>query len=370
MAWRDVLVRNFGPGLMGGVTFRSWLKSLRENRFSITPSCWYRALTISWMSGQNSLFHWLDRRRFGSDIEQTEVPPPLFVLGHWRQGTTHLHNLLTLDERYAFPNNYHVSFPNSFLTAEKLQLRTLDFFLPRRRPMDNVEWSMSSPQEEEFALCLTTLMSPYMGWVFPNRRNDYDRYLTLRDVSADELEEWQSALVLVLKKLTWKLRKPLILKSPPNTCRIRLLLELFPDAKFIHIHRNPYDVFPSYKRTCEVNFEWHRLQRTRPDELDEWILRQYREMYRVFFEERDLIPAGNFHEVAYEELERDPIGQVQRVYEVLSLPDFSEAQPALESYVSSIADYQKNRFSELSPELRQRIADEWGKCFDEWGYPI
>src|SRR5687768_18104609 len=36
-----------------------------------------------------------------------------------------------------------------------------------------------------------------------------------------------------------------ILKSPPHTCRVPTLLRLFPDARFVHIVRDPYAVYPS-----------------------------------------------------------------------------------------------------------------------------
>jgi hypothetical protein len=317
----------------------------------------------------NSVLGWFENWRYGPQLKEVAVPPPLFLLGHWRSGTTHLHNLMTVDERFAFPNNYQALFPHTFLTTEAVNSRLMAFFLPKRRPMDNVEWDLRSPQEDEFALCASCFASPCMGWVFPRRRDHYDRYLTFRDVSEREIVGWREALVLFLKKLTLKYGRPLVLKSPPHTCRIRLLLQLFPQARFVHIHRNPYAVFPSSRKTFQVALEMHRLQR-RPDEWDEWILRQYRTMYDVFFEERSLIPAGHFHEVCYERLEEDPVGEVRRVYEALSLPDFGQVEPALRRYVGSIAGYRKNEFPELLAELRKRIADEWRPCFEEWGYSV
>ena len=368
MAWRETLLRYFGPGLMGGLTLSKWVRLLRDNHFAVAPSCLPRFVAITCQSLQNSLFHWNDQRQFGSKVNEVVVPPPLFLLGHWRNGTTHLHNLLTVDERFGFPNNYQALFPDTFLTAESLHSRSIEFFLPKRRPMDNVEWTMRTPQEDEFALCISTFKSPCMGWVFPQRRDYYDQYLTFRDISDREIAEWQAGLLLFLKKLTWKLGRPLVLKSPPHTCRIKLLLQMFPQAKFVHIHRHPYDVFQSSRRTFQVNFELHRLQRSRLNDLDDWILRQYRRMYDVFFEEQSLIPPGHFHEVCYEDLEQDPIGQVRRIYEALNLPDFAHVEPALQSYVASIAGYQKNEFPNLSDDLQQRIAHEWRPCFEHWGY--
>src|SRR5262249_10979938 len=67
--------------------------------------------------------------------------------------------------------------------------------------------------------------------------------------------------------------------------------------------------------------------------------------------------------------EADPIGQVRRIYEALALPDFQDVEPALQRYVESQTGYKKNVFREIPAELRARIAREWRRCFEEWGYP-
>jgi hypothetical protein len=368
MAWRDTLLRYFGPGLGGGLTFGKWLSLLWENRFAIPPSGWWRAGAITWQSLQNGQFALLDRWKIGSKVDDIVVPPPVFLLGHWRNGTTHLHNLMTVDARFAFPNNYQTLFPSSFLTAEALHSWFVDFLLPKRRPMDNVEWDMRSPQEDEFALALLSGKSPYLGWIFPRNRDYYDKFLTFREASAADIAAWRAAFELFAKKLTWKYKRPLVLKSPGHTCRIKLLLEIFPGAKFVHIHRNPFAVFPSWRKTLLANFEIQRVQRPRTDDLDDWIIRHYRVMHDIFFEERGLIPAGHFVDLAFEDLERDPVGEVRRIYEALALPEFAVFEPALRRYVDSIAGYKKNEFPALPAELRKRIRESWGRYFDEWGY--
>jgi len=235
--------------------------------------------------------------------------------------------------------------------------------------MDNIEWTMQSPQEDEFALCVMTFMSPCMGWFFPKRRDHYDRYLTFRGVDEREVKQWQATMLAYFRRLSWKYKRPLVLKSPPHTGRIRRLLEIFPTAKFVHVHRDPYVVFSSTRKMLSVNFSMHCLQRPPAgEELDDWIIRQYRAMHDAFFAERDLIPAGHYHELAFADLEADPIGQVERIYEGLALPDFATAQPDLERYVESVRGYRKNTFPELPATLRQRLADEWGPSFEQWGY--
>jgi hypothetical protein len=371
MTWRDSFLRWFGPGMLGGITFGDWFRLLCDNRFDISPRRLMRVAAITAQSAQNSVTRRLEEWRYSAKVRETEVLPPLFVLGHWRSGTTHLHNLLAVDNRFAFPNNYDALFPHAMLLTEGVQSPFMQRFLSPRRPMDNIEWTMRSPQEDEFALCVMTFMSPCMGWFLPKRRDYYDRYLTFRGVDERDVEQWQSAMLAYFRRLSWKYKRPLVLKSPPHTGRIRRLLQIFPSAKFVHVHRDPYVVFSSTRKMLTVNFSLHCLQRPpAAEELDEWILRQYRAMHDAFFEERDLIPLGHYHELAFEELEADPIGQVQRVYEALALPDFSEALPALERYVDRIRGYRKNTFPELPAALRQRIADAWRPCFERFGYSL
>jgi hypothetical protein len=277
---------------------------------------------------------------------------------------------MTVDDRFASPNNYEALFPHTFLSTEAAAARWVARFWPERRPMDNVQWTIRSPQEDEFALNIATGESPCMGWIFPRRREHYDRYLTFRDVPADEVARWRGAFLLFARKLTRKYGRPLVLKSPPHTCRIRLLLELFPGARFVHIHRDPYVVFSSTRHMFGVNGELNRLQRPRTDDLEEWVLRQYRVMYEAYFEERNLIPAGDLVEVGFEDVEGDPVGRMRHIYEGLGLPDFGVVEPAVRRHAATVAGYRKNSFPDMPASLRARIADEWRASFEAWGYPV
>jgi omega-hydroxy-beta-dihydromenaquinone-9 sulfotransferase len=226
------------------------------------------------------------------------------------------------------------------------------------------------PDEDEFAICVSGFTTPYLTGVFPRRAEHYDQFLTFRNAAPQAVEVWKSSLRVFLKKLTLKHGRPLILKSPTHTCRIKLLLDMFPEAKFIHIHRDPYTVFQSFVHTHETGLPFSRLQRS--DQLD-WsqrVIRQYKELYAAFFEERGLIGDGRFHEICFEALEKDPVGEMRKLYESLDLPDFAAVEPPLRTYLDAQAGYRKNTFCELAPDVRRRIASEWKRCFDEWGYPV
>jgi hypothetical protein len=365
LTWRERLQIALGPGMFAGITLSDWLAILRQNRINF--SYWMRAASITEYSLMTSLSRWYENKKFLTKIRGVGVKPPLFVLGHWRNGTTHLHNLLAVDPRFAYPNLYQVLFPHTFLCTERHGW-LLRFFLEKRRPLDGMAQDFHMPNEDEIALCNLTGLSPYMGFAFPRRREYYDRYLTFRQVAGEEIERWKSGFSLFVKKLTWKYDRPLILKSPPHTCRIRLLLELFPDAKFVHVHRNPYTVFQSTAHAYRVGLRWFSLQEPGLSDQASYILRRYKMMYDAYFAEKGLIPGDNFHEVAMEDIEREPICQMRTLYEKLQLADFDRVEPALRQYLGSLQNYKKNDYPELPTDLRRLITTAWERCITEWGY--
>jgi hypothetical protein len=369
LSWREQLLIRCGPGVLAGVTLGGWLKLLRENQFSVDGAYLIRAASVSFCALINSAFRWVEHRRYGRKWNDVTVAPPLLVLGHWRSGTTHLHYLLGVDDRFACPNFYQVMYPHTFLSTEGSFSRLPALLLPQRRPYDDVRLDLTVPCEDEFAMCVSGFCTPYLTGVFPRRAGHYERFLTFRDACATDVERWKAALLLFVKKLTLKHGRPLILKSPAHTGRIRLLLEMFPGAKFVHIHRDPFTVFQSFVHTHETGLPFGRLQRTDRFDWVERVIRQYKDLYDAFFEQRALIPPGRFHEVRFDQLDRDPIGQLRKLYEALGLPDFARVEPALRRYVESQKGYRKNVFPALRPDLHWRVATEWRRCFDEWGYP-
>lgn len=366
-SWRDKLVLQFGSAYFSGITLGDWFSILKENQFSISPAYFVRAASITAQAIPNTFFRRLESMRFGKKIAQVDVPAPLFVLGHYRNGTTHLHNLLSIDSRFGFPTMYHGTYPHTFLSTEKSSAKIMSLFVPKRRPFDNVGLGVDVPYEDEIAMATAARITPYLSLVFPKQMDRYERHLTFRTASEADIQRWRESLLYFIKKLTFKYQKPLILKSPPHTCRIKLLLEMFPDAKFVHIHRNPYDVFQSTVNLFKVGSEWTRLQ-TKPIDWVERTLRGYREMYEAFFEERELIPPGQYHEICYETLEQEPLQELQKLYGALNLPSFEQTESELRDYLNSISNYKKNKFNPISEEHKARVEKDWAQCILEWGY--
>jgi omega-hydroxy-beta-dihydromenaquinone-9 sulfotransferase len=340
-----------------GITFGDWMRLLRRERFRISPLRWPRALWITAFSLLNSILRRRVERKLGPAIGATQVKAPVFILGHYRSGTTHLHELLAHDPRFASPSRFQTFNASTFLTAESwLKPIVEPFMLPRQ------------VQEDEVAYMVLCQLSPYMDWCFPRSRSGYGRYLTFENASAEEVADWSRAIEGFLKALTIRYNRPLILKSPPHTARMKLLLQAFPDARFVHIRRNPYAVYVSTVNLLKAVNPVFRLQ-SGPWKIDEgYVLQAYRTMYEAYFADRALVPAGQLVEIAYEDLDRDPLGQLEMIYQGLSMGDFAEVRPAMEKYLGTIANYQKNRYRAMDAGLKQRIAEAWSQSFDVWGY--
>jgi len=328
-----------------------------------------RAATITQMSIMTSLDKRREDSQFGQMLSAVQEKDPIFILGHWRSGTTLLHNLLSQDKRFAYPNLFQVTHPHTFLIREEIVEKRLAESDPNKRQMDNVNISFKSPGEDESALAVISLRSPVLGWVFPNNETFYDQFLTFDGVEEDETRKWESAFVKFHRKLTLNNKRPLLFKSPTHTARIKRLLCNYPGARFINIHRNPYRVFQSTKRMYEKVFPNVSLQEPIFERLDKRILNRYEIMYDAFFNDLNQIPDSQFVDVRFEDLEKDMIGQVEMIYDALNLPEFITFKPKLERYIESIAGYKKNPYPKFPEERKKLIAQTWKRSFEVWSYP-
>jgi hypothetical protein len=234
--------------------------------------------------------------------------------------------------------------------------------------MDNMEVTYKSPGEDEPALAVLSLKSPSIAWMFPRRELHYDRYLTFEGVPNQDVDRWKKAVIYYVKRLTLRSHRPLLMKSPAHTSRIKLLLELFPNAKFIHIHRNPFTVYQSTLRLYEKAVPESYIQNPIPGSVEEGIIRRYKDMYSAFFQQRDMIPSGNYHEVCYEQFEQNIVGTLEQIYTSLDLPGYESVEQRYRERTASLKQYQKNIHPELSPEIKANLVDSWKSSFDEWDY--
>ena len=346
-----------------------WLKLLTKYRFRIHPARWAMAFAITILATCNSVMAGLQSLMYGSKIAQQHPKQPIFIVGHWRSGTTYLHELMSPDDRFATPNTYQCFVPHHFLVSEWILARMFWFILPRKRPMDNMGASFKHPQEDEFALVTMGVGTPYLHMAFPNEPRDYMNYLDMEGIPAEDLAQWKRALTTFMRTLTLLHgpEKRLILKSPPHTGRVAILQEMFPDAKFIHIVRHPYSVVPSTIRLWDSLEGIQGLQLAKGADRREYVFRCYERMYHGFNAHREEIPAERFYNVRYEDLVANPVDEIAAIYKHLNLGDFEVVRPKLEAMVADRKDYKVNKH-QLPADLRSEIDRRWADYMQAYDY--
>lgn len=362
------LVRIAGPGCLAGITFPDWIRLLADNRFAVDFPVCPRALLLTASSAVTSSVGFLDTLLYGRRIRDVAVTPPLFILGAWRSGTTHLHNLFCVDDRFAAPNLFQTMYPHSFLVFEPILRPLMDRFTPRKRFMDNMRMGLAEPAEDEMALGIMSLESNMLSWVFPRNASKYDNFLTFENATPRECERWKQCLDLFVRKLSVRCGKPLVLKSPNHTARIKLLLEIYPDAKFLLIHRHPFDVFRSICHMAQMVMPVWTLQRVPEERIPEIVVACCQRLFQAFFDQVGLIPSGNFHAIPYQALAENPLSELANAYQALGLPDFNVVRPQVAAYLDGQAAYKRTEHRALSPGDRERVVTAWKPAFDNWGY--
>ncbi|HVJ80640.1 MAG TPA: sulfotransferase [Planctomycetia bacterium] len=360
--WRRFLCDHLFSSL-GGVSLGPFARMLAGARGRIPPRYWPRAAFLVGGAVGNAALGWVDRLRKAP----TSFPPPLFLLGHWRSGTTLLHELLSLDPRFVAPTFVQCLFPSGFRVAGPLLARMLAASLPADRGADDVPWGPHAPAEDEFAMALAGL-SPYLAWSFPHDEARYARYLDFADLAPASRVDWLRLHSGFIAKVADGSGRTPLLKSPPHLGRLAALAAHHPEAKFILLHRRPEDVFASTRRMVLDHLAPLRLQRPEPRRETERIVEWYGRLHRSGLAAADALAPGRLVEVAFEELTGDPPAALRRLYRDLELGGSDAVEPRWRRYLESRSHVRPTAFATLEPEWRRKLEEAAAPVFDRWGY--
>ncbi|MDR1492775.1 MAG: sulfotransferase [Planctomycetaceae bacterium] len=360
--------RFWHPRFWDGMTMRAWYKQVAKGKFRIAPTGFAMFGIISALSVSNSGYATLQSLFYGRKIREIKIEhPPIFIIGHWRSGTTLLHEYMILDKQFTFADTYSCFAPRHFLLTRRWLTPLASFLMPKKRPMDNMAVGLDRPQEDEFALCAMGMRSPYVNIIFPNNPPIDAEFLTLKNASEQERREWLDGLEYFLRCLTLAENKCVIFKSPPHTARIAVILERFPNAKFIHIHRNPYSLYASTFNLWTQLAVVHGLQRPTAKPIEERVFRMFEEMYAAFRDDVSLLKPEQFTEIAYNDLISQPSAALEQIYRGLNLSGFEQSQEKFLQFAASQKSYQKNKFR-IDPNIKAKITERWAWYIERYGY--
>jgi len=351
-----------------GVRFLPWLGVLARNRFRIAPSRLPRAAAITAASLGGELLRAIQWAIWGRGLRAARIEAePIVILGHWRSGTTLLHELLACDERLCPPTTAQCACPSHFVLSEQFARDYLGFLLPDRRPMDGMRMGYDRPQEDELALCNLGLPSPWWIVAFPNEPPPDPLYTDLEGVSEAERARWVAAWTDFLRHIQFEHRGRLLLKNPLHTYRVPLIRGVFPGAEFLHIVRDPHDLVSSCLHFWRQMFDRYGLQRATCSDLEEQVLGSIAAMDARITATWEAIPPRQRFRTRYEDLVADPIGVLETIYRHFGWPGAAEALPRWKHYLAEQAGYRPNEHAVDEP-LRARIATRLADVFTRYGY--
>lgn len=308
-----------------------------------------------------SPFSLLERAWTALMVPKRLDPPPIFIVGHWRSGTTHLYNILARGN-FAYVPPIATGIPWDMLLIGGLFRPLLERTLPTSRAIDNVPVTPSSPQEDEIGIASMTRHSFYHALYFPSRFDELLRAgLFFQGCSEAEIREWQRSARQFHAKLAYaQAGRRLLVKNPVYTGRVKMLAAMYPGAQFIGMTRNPYEIFVSMRNFYQKLLPQFALQDYDDVDIDRAVLEVYPRLMEQLAADVAELPPGNYVQLDFDELEARPLAAVERIYATLGLDGFEAARPAFERYLASVSSYEKNRFG-FPPEVLELVDRNWGR---------
>ena len=319
---------------------------------------------------------WMELAKQNEKVTQYAMAKdPVFILGFYRSGTSYLHHFLTQDDRLGYHSVFQMVFPEIMLTHEKWLAPVLQSFsnvFKVQDPVHRIPLNWKYPGEEDGTM--TTSMNPggaQWGYFFPQMMDkQFRKYVLFENITESELEIWKTDFVFLLKKISLaNHNKQLVLKSPPNTARIKLLLSLFPNAKFVFIHRNPYEVYLSNKKFWKVTKSIYAIGASKSVDVNAIILDTYAKMMNRYLQEKDLVPKGQLIEVAYEDLINNPLQSMRTLYETIHLGDFHYCENRMKAFVESEKSFARLKH-EMPAEEIKIVTEKLEPFINYWKYPL
>jgi len=274
------------------------------------------------------------------------------VIGHWRSGTTYLHQLLAYDPAVATARNTLTMAPQVALLLKPWIAPVLKAWMTRTRPIDAVPWGPDDPQEDELGLARLTFDTNMAGMAFPRNYFANFRRHVLVTTRAYE-RQW-----LQFCRLTWLHdgagKTHWLIKNPVHIARVSLVLQHFPRARFVLLRRTPID---SIRSLVQVQQRLGTLVGLQPvpdqgTQVEETVTAHW-ELLEAFETSRHLIPDQQLLELDYDDLIHQPLQAVERIYSRFGLTSWAAAKGPIKARIDQARSYSADRVGLSQPAERR-----------------
>lgn len=354
--------------LTAGIKLGHLLRLLHRNHVSLTPKIIFRVVFLLQSACWSSIFAFIEHLRVSKKLKNCPTPDdPIFIIGHWRTGSTLLHQLMSLDPNLTAPTLFQVAVPDSFLVSYPYYRPIFKRLVAKHRPMDMVKLGMDEPQEDEYAIYRITGVSPLEDLVFPKSKTYFLLHSDKCIPARDQLQGWQRQVQHFYKKLYFKEKRRIVSKNPFNSLRIPLLHQIFPNARFIHIHRNPCEVVPSTIYMWDIVQRQNCLNTNSDRPSIEDVLTVMDKVLTTINNDLQILPADSRAEIRFDELEKNPLRVLQMLYLTLGLPFLPEFERNIRNFYPEFKAFNKNEFN-LTPEDYDLIRERMKVHMDQYKY--
>ncbi|MFW2389033.1 MAG: sulfotransferase family protein, partial [Polyangiales bacterium] len=270
--------------------------------------------------------------RVTPEIERTELPTPIFVLGLFRSGTTVLHRLLgedpenrTLPHWESFDPVHSSKGPEARQRKLKRMLMLADIVSPSIKAIH----PMDAYQTDECRGMFTNVFrTPQFNVQY--RVGGYVDWLLAQDASV-AYRDHRRQLQLVQYHRPYG--KRFVLKDPTHTFFVKEILQVYPDARFLFIHRDPAETLSSI---CSLHAYARAVfssdidaQALGAEISDSYMTRRLEAAVAAV----DELPEGRIAHVRAPDLSRDPVGTIDDVYRALGMDLSAEGRRAMHEYM-------------------------------------
>ena len=276
MAWAELVVdRIVATGFIRPAVLWRGLQHCHPS-----PSRWEVSALISLSGLLVEPLAWMQSLLFAQRLQRVQLPDdPIVVIGHWRGGTTYLHQLRACDPTVATARNTLTVAPQVALLLKPWIAPLLKAWMTRVRPIDAVPWGPDDRQEDELGLARLTFDTNMGGMAFPRDYLANFRRHVLVTTRAYE-RQW-----LTFCRLTW-------LQPVPDPCT----------------------------------------------QVEETVTARA-ELLAAFESCRALIPAEQLLELDHDDLIRQPLQAVEGLYTHFGLTSWPDARGPIEARIDQAGTY-------------------------------
>lgn len=298
----------------------------------------------------------------------------VFVLGPARSGTTLLQRLLCQDPQAGFLRYADMQFlaPATALGTkadeEKIQkcrelTTTMYQFLPAMRWMHESQPEM--PDEEAFLF-----EHQYCSVLFPLRMHvpSYKAWYLNTELHGEAYQELKRLVTYIGQHRQFS---HWVFKAPQHLFTVDILMETFPNAKLIWLHRNPVITMPSLS-SLGWNIQRRNSDAVTPAQVSQEMIGFMQTGIERAMAVRKRVGDTRFCDVYYRDLMADPVAEIRRIYGEIGLPFSAQMAAALQRWLMEHPQHKHGRHAYTLEEFgltEVGLLDRFSDYIEEFRIP-